>query len=107
MLQIIYCAEGETFSDFELREMFAEPSKPLMKLLESERFSVATGYFIGLIQLWIAKGLLNHEHIVLTIEDKDYSFLMNGQLEESVPEEYNYSGLGYMISKDWLRAMSN
>lgn len=106
MLQLIYCAEGEVFSDFEIREIFADPSKTVSKLLETEKFRVATGHFFALVQLWIAKGLLNHERIVLTIEGEDYSFLMNGQLARSIPDAYSYSGVGYMISKEWLRFMS-
>ena len=104
MLKITYCREGHSLSDFEARD-FLDNEDSLLDYLEGkEEIKVSNGFLMRLIQILIAKKKLSHTAVVFVMNDKEYDFIENGQLKDSLPED-NCFDLAYKMSREFLHCI--
>ena len=104
MITLVYERSGETFTDFELREMKENKKIILEKLSVGERYSVSNGLFIYIVQIMIAQNYFPHDEIVLEIEGTTYEFNKNGQLKNNV-EKLNYITLTHELREEFFKSM--
>lgn len=106
MLEIVYCKNGVSYSDFYLEKEANEIIKTYrdMKYMTPHRnILVSTGNIIRMFMVKVAKGEFDYQDICVTFNNKTTNMLKNGQLENALGD--GFLDVDYKLAKELVRLM--
>lgn len=100
-MHIIFCEEGDYFSDYTLRKMTDDLNLVQDHIEGKEEIRTSSVMFVRLLMLLITKGELSHEDVTFQIGDEQTGFNKDGQLLATT-EFQKYIGMSWDISKMFI-----
>lgn len=100
-MHIIFCEEGEYFSDYTLRKMTDDLSLVQEYIEGKEEIRTSSVLFVRLLMLLITKDELSYEDVTFQIGDEHSGFNKDGQFVVTT-EFQKYIGMSWDIAKMFI-----